>query len=353
VSRASSRRRARARFLARAASLAALVSIGVVALAAAGARRGPDPDPGATRAAPAARRIAFTFDDLPGVGFRPSLAAFERITEGLVPGLVRHGIPAIGFVNEQKLYVDGELDPERVALLRVWVDAGLELGNHSFSHPDLHTTPLEAFEADVLRGETVTRELLAAAGMAPRFFRHPFLHTGRSLEIRTAFEAFLAEHGYRVAPVTIDNQEWIFARAYDHALAREDGELAERISGEYVTYMDSVIAYYEAQSVALTGYEIPQVLLLHANQLNADALDPLVGAVRARGYEFVTLDEALTDPAYALPDEFVGSGGITWLHRWALTRGERGEFFLGEPGVPPFVQDAFDHPPEGSRPPEG
>lgn len=303
------------------------------------------PAPGDVAGQSPERRVAFTYDDLPANSFRPSLEAFRRVTHPLVEALVRHGIPAIGFVNESKLYVDGKLSGERVRLLETWIEAGLELGNHSYSHPDLHSTPLETYRRDVLRGEEVTRRLLEAAGRAPRFFRHPFLHTGRSLETRAAFEAFLETHGYRVAPVTIDNQEWIFARAYDHAISRGERGLADRIADAYLEYMDRVFGYYEAQAVAILGYEVPQILLLHANRLNADAVDELVALVQARGYAFVSLEEALEDPAFARPDEYVGPAGITWLHRWALADGKRGEFFAGEPEVPAFVQEVFDDPP--------
>ncbi len=291
------------------------------------------------------RRVAVTFDDLPANSYLATTDAFVRVTDPLLAGLIENELPIIGFVNETKLYPDGQLDPVRVELLRRWVAAGFELGNHSYSHPDLNTTPLEAFEADVLAGDEVTGRLMADAGATPRFFRHPYLRTGRSLEKREAFESFLAEHGYRVAPVTIDNQEWIFARAYDHAEVRGDRVLAARIAESYLTYMDSVFGYYEAQSQALLGYELPQVLLLHANQLNADVIDDLVTAIRARGYEFVTLEEALEDDAYETADEYVGPSGITWLHRWALTEGRRGAFFAGEPEAPPFVQEVYENPP--------
>lgn len=291
------------------------------------------------------RRIVLTYDDLPANIYVDSEPGVRNITHDLVDALVRHEIPAIGFVNEGKLYPAGELDPARAAFLEYWIDAGLELGNHTFSHPDLHSTDLETFQADVLEGERVTRRLLGGVGKRPRYFRHPFLHTGRSLEVKSRFEAFLAEHGYRVAPVTIDNQEWIYARAYDHALVRRDRGLADRIAVAYVAYMDSVVGYYEAQSRALVEREIPQVMLLHANRLNADTTDDLVEVLRRRGYRFIDLDEALEDPAYRLPDEFVGRGGITWIHRWALTRGERGSFFAGEPEADPFVQAVFNDPP--------
>jgi peptidoglycan/xylan/chitin deacetylase (PgdA/CDA1 family) len=294
----------------------------------------------------APRRVAFTYDDLPANIFRGDVSAMREVTDGLLAGLRRHRIPAIGFVNESKLFDDETLDEERVALLRAWLEGGQELGNHSFSHPDINTTPLEEYQADVLEGERVTRALLADAGRELRYFRHPMLHTGLDLETKSAFERFLGEHGYRIAPVTIDNQEWIFARAYDHAHVRGDVDLKQRIATEYVVYMDSIFGYYEQQSRALLGYELPQVLLLHANRLNADAMDALVSAIRARGYDFVTLDEALEDEAYRLPDEYVGRAGITWLHRWALARGERGEFFAGEPDIPAFVREAYDSPPD-------
>ena len=294
----------------------------------------------------APRGVAFTYDDLPANIYRGDVSTMQEVTEGLLAGLRRHRIPAIGFVNESKLFDDGIVDEGRVALLRAWLEDGHELGNHSYSHPDINTTQLDEYQADVLRGERVTRALLADAGLELRYFRHPFLHTGLDPETKAAFEGFLEEHGYRIAPVTIDNQEWMFARAYDHAHVRDDADLKRRIATEYVAYMDSIFGYYEGQSRALLGYELPQVLLLHANRLNADAMDPLVDAIRARGYEFITLDEALEDDAYRLPDEYVGRAGITWLHRWALAQGLRGEFFAGEPDVPPFVREVYDDPPD-------
>jgi len=293
-----------------------------------------------------ARRVAVTIDDLPANIFRGELSDWEEMTEALLEGLVRHEVPAIGFVNEGKLYAGGaKPDPAYVALLQAWLDAGLELGNHSFSHPDLHGTPLAEYERDILRGELVTRELLTSSGDVPRYFRHPFLHTGNDLETRGALHEFLAEHGYRVAPVTIDNQEYIAARAYDHALLRGDHELATRIAANYVDYMDQMFAYYEQQSEALFGYEIPQSLLIHANQLNAAVIDELLEMIQARGYRFVTLDEALEDPAYESKDEFSGRAGITWLHRWAITAGKRGEFFGTEPDLAPFVHEVYADPP--------
>ena len=185
----------------------------------------------------------------------------------------------------------------------MWLDAGLELGNHTFSHPDINRVPLDTFKQDVIRGEEVTSELLKAKGRSMRYFRHPFLHAGNNIETKREFEKFLAERGYTIAPVTIDNSEWIFARAYENALMRGDKQMAKRVAEAYIPYMDQKFAYFEQQSMALFGYEMKQVLLIHANALNADYFDKLAQMIEKRGYKFISLDEALTDKAYTSPDD--------------------------------------------------
>lgn len=290
------------------------------------------------------RQIVLTFDDLPAQraqGLSP--ARMVEITDGLLRTLGEHKIPAIGFVNEDKLEVDDKVEPARVKLLERWLDAGHELGNHSYSHPDLNRVRnaqgLAEYQRDVLRGEAVTRKLIEARGGKPRYFRHPFLRTGRDLETKRGFERFLTEHGYAVAPVTVDNSEWIFARAYDEILDRGDEALQKKMGKAYVDYMVSMVEYYEGQSRAILDREIPQILLLHANAINAHHLDALVAGLERRGYRFVGLDAALEDPAYDSADTYVGSGGITWLHRWAITRGIDRSVFQGEPTAPGWVQE--------------
>lgn len=283
------------------------------------------------------RQVTVTFDDLPVVSVtRIGDDAYHEITTKLVATITRHKVPAIGFVNERKLYRGGDnaRDEARVALLRAWTTAGLELGNHTYSHPDLHTTPLAAFQEDVIRGEAVTTMLLGERARKLRYFRHPFLHTGRDLTTKNNFEVFLAARGYRVAPVTIDNSDWIFASAYAKATERGDTRMMKRIADAYVPYMEEMFEFFEKLSIDIVGYEAKQVLLLHANALNADHFDRLAQMMRRRGYTFITLDEALRDKVYALPDTFTGAGGLSWLHRWARTKGMARR---DEPDTPEFV----------------
>lgn len=284
------------------------------------------------------RLVAITIDDLPVVATNADTAVQWNVTNGILAALDRAAAPAIGFVNENKLGAGGARDA-RIRMLRAWLDAGHELGNHSYSHPDINTTPLDAYTADITRGEEVTTAL---RGSRPEYFRHPFLHAGNDSAKKGGLNAFLERSGYTVAPVTIDNGDWIFARAYDLALDARDDGLAARIADAYIPYMDTVFGFYEAQARSIVGREIPQILLLHANRINADRLDELLAMARRRGYGFVTLEEALREPAYTRGDGYIGPAGITWLHRWAITDRLDRAIFRGEPAVPAWVAAAVE-----------
>jgi peptidoglycan/xylan/chitin deacetylase (PgdA/CDA1 family) len=285
------------------------------------------------------REVAVTFDDLPTVALDTSCAVARSITGDLLDKLADEQVPATGFVIGAELMSRGRPDSARLALLDTWLRLGFSLGNHTFSHRSLNRTRLQDYELDVLKADTAIRALLEHRVKSLVFFRHPMLQTGRRLAVRDSFLIFLQEHGYRVAPVTIDNSDWIFAKAYDRALARQDTATARRVVEEFIPYMENKFAYYESRSVALFGREIRQVLLLHANQLNARSFDRLGAMMRRRGYRCVTLERALEDPAYGSPDSFIGEGGISWLDRWALTAGKRGSFFKDEPLTPVWIMN--------------
>ena len=287
-----------------------------------------------------ARSVAITIDDLPVVAGSVS-SDWTSVTDRLLATLRQHTVSAVGFVNERKLYVDGTLDSNRVTLLAAWLTAGQELGNHTFAHRDAHTTPLREYLNGIERGDVVTRALTQRAHRTLRYFRHPFLHTGRSLEYRRAVEQYLATHGYTIAPVTVDNQEWVYARAYVVAQQRGDTVLRQRVVADYLRHLDSAFAYSEQLSRSLFGREIPLVLLLHANELNATYLDTVLHRLQARGYRFASLEDVLVDSAYRSADTYAGPAGMSWLFRWAFTRGIKPP---NEPREEPYVAELAGNP---------
>lgn len=280
------------------------------------------------------RAVALTFDDLPGVAVprseRCDPQSMLRWNQKLLGTLRAHRAPAIGLVNTSRSCAG------LPAIFNAWLDAGHDLGNHTYSHPDLHNTPLKEYEEDITRGETPLRELLRKRGKTLRYFRHPLLHTGLSEQVKESVERFLRQRGYTIAPVTIDTEDWIFANAYARALERGDVATAQRIVRAYIPYLESVVSFFEKRSVDVVGREIPQVLLLHMNALNADTLDGVLERFKLRGYRFITVDEALRDPAYELPDRYTGRKGISWIHRWGIAKGMP---IVEEPREPEWVSE--------------
>lgn len=282
------------------------------------------------------RRIAITFDDLPATRQPDNLDHQTYVTNELLRKLKESKIKATGFVNEYRIVKYGEIDA-RAGLLEKWLEGGHELGNHTFSHIAIDRASFEEYAEDVVRGETITRMLLERSKRSLRYFRHTQLRTGPTEEYRSKLNRFLGSRGYTVAPVTIDNNDYIYTIVYSNAKRRGDKELQDRIVRSYVEYMEQVLAHFERISFDFLGREMPHVLLLHANEINADHFDKLAQMMRRRGYQFVSLEEALSDEAYSLP-EAVSTRGLSWIHRWMLARGLE---MKEEPSQPDWINQLF------------
>jgi peptidoglycan/xylan/chitin deacetylase (PgdA/CDA1 family) len=313
-----------------------LMLIVLVAFAAAGPRT---QTPAQTKAQTSTmeKSVAVTIDDLPAPGgglVSNTIAGLRENTEKLLAACRKAGVPVVGFVNEAKLVVKGETDADRAAreaALKLWTDNGFELGNHTLTHTSLNQSTVEAFKKDVIEGEPVTRRLMKERGGTLRYFRHPYLHVGMTLDVRRASEAFLAERGYIIAPVTVDAKDYIYASAYASAVRNNDKDMAAKLAADYLRYSDEIFAFSEETATRLMGRDISHVLLLHANAINADHFGALADVIKKRGYRFITLEEALKDEAYKQPDTYVGSWGHVWLRHWEQTSGKK----LSESAEPP------------------
>ena len=263
------------------------------------------------------RKVAITIDDLPYAvpgsdSAMGNLRDAQSTNRRILQALHKHNAPAIGFVIERKLQVNHERDA-RAKILQSWLDAGMDLGNHTFSHVHFNDVSLEQFEEETVRGGVVVPALMAPMNKSERYFRHPALLTGPTPEARAAFEAFLATHKLRVGPVSVENSDYAFNDVLDDAQQHHDNQLAATAKSEYLALTAKQFLYVEALSNALYAREIPQILLIHDNKLNAELLDGLLTALHDRGYRFVSLDDALSDPAYAPTDRSPKNLGLCYL----------------------------------------
>ena len=261
------------------------------------------------------RPLLVSVDDLPFATARlhPDPAERERITRSLLDVLKKHRVPAVGLV------IGGNIEGDR-RLLDLWLDAGYELGNHSHGHLNYTRTGAEEYVADVELGRRELAEALGGRGKV-RFFRFPFLREGDTEAKLDAMRAYLAGSGQRNLPVTIDTQDWSYEEPWVEARKKGDERALARIGEEYQQALQLEVRTYESLGDKLFGRPVPQILLLHANEVGAAQWDRLFTWLEEHGYRFAGADEVLADPAFDRPHRYVSHFGSSLWDRLAAEQG--------------------------------
>ncbi|MGI8882676.1 MAG: M56 family metallopeptidase [Pyrinomonadaceae bacterium] len=344
------------------------------------------------------KKIAVGFVSIPSNYREKSDKSFDETTNLLIEKLTAHRIPAIGFVN------GGSISPEqniqepierfiksaneasnslnekplsnpadvarmrstveklrsqqlmlermfvnRANVVRMWRDAGLEVGIGGFRHLWFYDTPVEDYIANTERNEKIVKEIQAEKNLPLKYFSYPFLNTGRTAEDRTRFENWLAERGLSSVKYTIDNQEWMYSYAYDAARNDNDLRAMQEIRREFLDYMTKMFDHYEAYSAEMFGRDVSQTMVLTPSRLVADTADEFFGMIEKRGYQFVSMEEAQKDEAYQTPEAHVGSkSGISWFERWQTAQSKK---LRDEPRVSKSVEDAWKNRNDKNIPP--
>jgi peptidoglycan/xylan/chitin deacetylase (PgdA/CDA1 family) len=285
------------------------------------------------------RRVAITVDDLPYAAGGPAVsssdaAVAKEINQSILSALRRHHAPVTGFMVQKRAEELGIASGTEI--LREWTKGEFDLGNHTYSHLDSNELSVAQIEDEIIRGEASLVALMKEAGKKTTFFRFPQNHTGDTKEKHDQVATFLSQHGYHLATCTIDNSDFLFNSAYVRMLSRHDTSSAEKLRREYLSYTDTEIDYYARLNKQVLGYEPPQVMLLHDNQLNADVIDQLLVLFEKKQYKFVSLERAQSDPVYQIPDTYITKYGPMWGYRWAAVRGVKVNGRL-EPEPPEWV----------------
>lgn len=239
------------------------------------------------------------------------------ITRDLLAALRAHRVRAVGFVTWNNVR-----DEADVELLRQWLRAGHELGNHSTRHLSLSATSADEYVADIEQARARLQSLLDPLGQRVRFFRFPFLREGDTRAKLEAVRAYLERSGQRNLSVTIDDQDWSFEEPWTQAARASDRAAQERVADEYHAALRLSVRHHEARGDALFGRVTPQVLLLHANAVGARQWPRLFAWLEATGHRFASADEVLADPVFARLPPIVATHGYSL---WDRLRQERQE----------------------------
>ena len=240
-----------------------------------------------------AQQIAFTWDDLPAHSALPPGETRVEIGRKIVAAMKEEHLPPVyGFVNG----ILTEEEPLSTPMLKDWRDAGLLLGNHTWSHMNLNQHSLAEWEADTLKDEALLKSYMGSEDW--HWLRYPNLAEGDTTQKREGARKFLADHRYKIAAVTMSFSDYLYNAPYARCVAKNDAASVAQLEVSYLAAADATIDYTRAMSKALYGRDIPYVLLMHVGALDARMLPRLLKLYRNKGFTFISLQDAQNDPFY-------------------------------------------------------
>ncbi|MFB7248069.1 polysaccharide deacetylase [Streptomyces populi] len=136
---------------------------------------------GAAHAATCAGYVGLTFDDGP-----------SSSTSSLLAALRQNGLRATMF-NE------GQYAASNPAQVRAQVDAGMWVGNHSYTHPHLVQQSQAQIDSEISRTQ---QAVAAAGGGTPKLFRPPYGETDATVK------SVEAKYGLTEIIWDVDSQDW-------------------------------------------------------------------------------------------------------------------------------------------------
>jgi peptidoglycan/xylan/chitin deacetylase (PgdA/CDA1 family) len=260
-------------------------------------------------------QVAFTFDDLPAHGPLPPGEFRPEPMRSIIKTLkTEHMPPVYGFVNG---FRTAEY-PYQAELLREWIASGNPLGNHTWSHPSLDESSAAKYIHNIAENEPLLEKVDPAGDW--HWFRFPYLEEGNTVAKREAVRDYLLGHHYRIAEVNLDFEDYLWNDAYARCAAKKDEAAVASLHDSYLATADEYITYSRTLSQRLYGRDIPYVLLLHVGAFDARMLPELIGLFRKRGFEFVSLPQAQSDPAYRVDPKVAYPGGGLLMELLASTR---------------------------------
>jgi peptidoglycan/xylan/chitin deacetylase (PgdA/CDA1 family) len=258
-----------------------------------------------------AQKVAITFDDLPLNGdLPPGVTRVQIARDTLAVLKVRHVPPAYGFINAKKL----EGNPDAAEALKLWA-ATEPIGNHTYGHMNLNLNPADAFDREIEENEPAL-ELLAAKDGNWHWLRYPFLHEGDTVEKRRAVRAYMQAHGYRVAQVTLDWEDYLWNSAYARCEAKNDAQSIAWLKSSYLEIESSYLDLGRDLAKLVYGHDINHVLLLHLGAFSSAILPDALDLMQKKGFTLVTLEEAESDPVYEGDPDVGSKYGGTLLELW-------------------------------------
>jgi len=252
-------------------------------------------------------KICITFDNLPA---ERSYEKLERlwITDQLLDALKKHEAPAAGFAVGENIEGGWEL-------LVKWLEGGHTLGFMNFTGQDLNNVPADIFIEDIGKGKEAIEDLVWSYKQKERYFRFAFLHYGSRPEIKRAVQDYLDESLITVAHASVVTEDFVYNLSLEKIMGSRDSLKFVALRDEYIDHILERLGNAETLAKEIMGRPIRHILQLRANRLNAMFLDDLLTVLEEKGYQFISLKEALKDKVYRKEEAYFGNKGASYLER--------------------------------------
>lgn len=272
-------------------------------------------------------QVAITIDDVPN-----TLEYKENNYNSiLLQELDSMAIPIAIFINEG-LLVKNNKHTLNTELLNNWTTKEyITLGNHTYSHLRYSTSDFKEYTQDIVKGEKLTKALAAKHAKDLKHFRFPYNDLGKDSTQHKNIKQFLNRKNYQITPFTIESSDWMFNAVYKYYLKKGDTLKASEIGELYIHKTLEYFTFFEELSKKQYNRTIKHIYLCHDNVLNAHYLPVLVKKLTKKSYDFISLDQALTDPVYQQTDYYLKKWGVSWLYRWMPIHKERIQYMKTEP----------------------
>ena len=257
--------------------------------------------------------IALTVDDLPVSGPLPSTITRLNVANKMLAAFKKHHLENVyGFINGE--WVNNKTDGLKV--LQTWIKEGQLLGNHTFTHMNLNKVSAEKYIADIKRNDFLLKQLMKDKNY--KYFRYPFHAEGNTEEKREAVRHYLLDHGYQIVPATIDFNDFEWNPPYVRCLNKHNSLSITKLQNSFIAYSLKAIKASHALSRFLFNRDIRYILVMHIGLIDADEMDRLLTAYEQEGVKFISLPDALSDPAYHINPSIIRDRYYMYLKRQGM-----------------------------------
>jgi peptidoglycan/xylan/chitin deacetylase (PgdA/CDA1 family) len=257
-------------------------------------------------------KISITIDDVPNTKkFRA-----DHYRSLLLETLDSLNIPIAIFINEGLIYRTIDT-AQNLMLLEKWAKRNfITLGNHTFSHLRYSDVTFDDFKKDFEKGEIISRQLSNKFNKTLEAFRFPYNDLGIDSIHQAKMDSFLTSMAYKITPFTVESSDWMFNAVYEHYISNSEYEQAAKIGALYVSKTIEYVHFFDSLSQSIYGRNVNQIYLCHDNSINSKYLKEIIVALESEDYEFVSIKDAIIDPAYNQSNVYYKKWGISWFYRW-------------------------------------